>query len=118
VPSARCRGERGANPALAQQITEEKARVISGVRGPLSDVSKGLEGTRWQKIVPSKDGEQAYHFKDGKLNGTWRFETPDRTTIKIHWNERSSATYTLGRDGKTLLSHGKPEFELLSARTE
>lgn len=103
-----------ANPALAQQITEEKTRVLAGISGPLSDVSRGLEGTRWQKIVPSKEGEQAYHFRDGKVNGIWRYVTPDRATIIIHWNERSSAKYALGKDGKTLLSHGKPEFELLT----
>src|SRR5215207_5021755 len=38
------------NPKLAEQIAAEKVRVLSGVHGPLTDVTKGLDGTRWRKI--------------------------------------------------------------------
>ena len=111
---ATLQGKAAANPKLAEQIASEKIRVLSGITGPLTDVTKGLEGTRWRKITPG-DGQSEWSFSGGKVNRTWVYETTPPDQIRVIWNDRRSTTVTLGKDGKTLLQHGKPVWELLTA---
>ena len=66
------------------------------------------------RVFSPDGGQSEWHFSGGKLNKTWRYETEAPDTIRIFWNERSKATVTLGKDGKTLLERGKPVWELLT----
>ena len=101
------------NPKLAAQIAVEKEKVVSGAYGPITDLAVGLPNTRWKQVGQ----DTVLHFKDGKINGVWAYETPSRDKLVIHWNGNSSATLTLGRDGKSFVEGGKVGWELLSPET-
>lgn len=103
-----------ANPALATQITDEKQKMAAGIHGPLTDLTIGIDGTRWKEVGGKEVA--ALRFDHGKLNATWKYETPKPDAVHIIWNPNSSVTYTLGKDGKTLLENGKPKYELLTPR--
>lgn len=98
------------NPTLAAQIVGEKQKLVAGAYGPITDLAVGLPNTRWKKV----GGDEIWTFGNGNLNGTWRYETPSRDKVVIIWNEGSSATLTLGHDGKTFVEGGKPTWELLT----
>lgn len=99
----------GADAALAAQIEEQKKRVLSGNFGPMTDLQTQLAGTRWQSI----DNPEHFHFfsKEGRYSH-WKYTTPDPETLVVHWNENSSASWKLAKDGKTLLKGGQPDMRL------
>lgn len=94
------------DPALAEQIAREKSRVLSGFRGPITDLPTGLPGTRWRLFAG--DGYQALVFgKDGKVNGNWKYEVIDRDKVSVIWDKSSSMTLTLAKDGSSLSAGDK-----------
>lgn len=94
------------DPALADQIAKEKSRVLSGIRGPITDLPTGLPGTRWRLFAG--DGYQSLIFgKDGKVNGNWKYEVIDRDKVSVIWDKSSSMTLTLAKDGSTLTAGDK-----------
>jgi hypothetical protein len=98
----------GTDSALASQIAEQKKRVISGNFGPITDLQTQLAGTRWQAVWDPN------HFEFFGANGrysNWKYTTPDAETAVVHWDDHSSMTYKLGKDGKTLFKGGVPNLK-------
>lgn len=100
------------DPDLAKQLAEEKKRVISGNFGPISNLQTQLGGTRWQSVGNPKHFE--YFAPDGRFSH-WKYTTPDRETVVLHWNANSSISWKLAKDGKTLLKGGAPDLKLVPA---
>lgn len=94
------------DPALTEQIAKEKSRVLSGLRGPITDLQTGLPGTRWRLFAG--EGYQSLVFgKDGKVNGNWKYEFIGRDKVSVIWDKSSSMTLTLAKDGSTLSAGDK-----------
>ncbi|MCB1241187.1 MAG: hypothetical protein KDN04_00500 [Verrucomicrobiae bacterium] len=94
------------DPALAEQIAKEKARVLAGIRGPITDLQSGLPGTQWRLFAG--EGYQSLKFgKDGKVNGNWMYEITARDKVSVIWDKSSSMTLTLAKDGSTLSAGDK-----------
>lgn len=100
------------NATLSSQIDSEKKRLLSGIVGPVANLETDLEGTRWQHLENA--GDIRSFGTDKRVNQTWKYTIPEPTKVVIHWNENSSVTMELGRNGRTLLNGGKPEFVLIS----
>ena len=100
------------NPTLAAQISAEKQKVATGIHGPITDAAVGMANTRWKK-VGGNDNDVIF-FTTDMVNNTWHYETPEHDRIRILWNPSSSTTYTLGRDGKTLMDGSKPIWDLMT----
>lgn len=94
------------DPALAEQIGQEKARVLSGIRGPITDLQTGLPGTQWR--IFAGDGYQMLRFgEDGKVNGNWKYEVAARDKVKVIWDKTSSMILTLDKHGSALSAGDK-----------
>jgi hypothetical protein len=94
------------DPALAEQIAQEKARVLSGIRGPIADLQTGLPGTQWR--IFAGDGYQSLRFgEDGKVNGNWKYEVVARDKVKVIWDKTSAMILTLEKNGAALSAGDK-----------
>jgi hypothetical protein len=90
----------GLDPALLEQIDEQKKRVVSGNFGPITNLQTQIAGTRWQSV---KEPAKVELFEPGGKFVYWKYTTPDPETVVIHWSENSSVTLKLAKDGKTLM---------------
>ena len=91
---------------LAAQIAREKARVVSGIRGAITDLKSGLAGTKWRLF--QGDGFDELRFgEDGKVNGNWIYEIGGRDKVKVIWDKGSAMSLTLGKDGTSLAAGDK-----------
>lgn len=94
------------DPALAAEIAGEKARVLSGINGPISDLQTGLPGTQWRLFAG--EGFKSFRFgADGKVNDHWNYEVTSRDKVKVIWDKTSALTLTLGKDGASLSAGDK-----------
>ncbi len=100
------------NPKLAEQIEQEKKRIISGIGGPVLNLQTDLAGTRWKYR-----GKIVTFTTDGKWNGE-RYLTPAPDVLEIHWNGGGKATLTLAPEGNLILSDGKPDMFFYRGRSE
>ena len=86
---------------------------MTGVYGPIADLRTQIEGTNWITSSKWKPGGGTIHFKNGRYNEHWSYETPAANKVTVIWSGDSKVTWTLGKDGKTLLEDGKVRFELM-----
>ncbi len=100
----------GTDGALGEQIQSEKERVLSGITGPISDLRAQLKGTRWQSV---RLAGKIHHFRENGYMEHWRYTTPERDTVVIHWNANSRKVLKLAKDGKTLTAGGVPDMVLV-----
>ena len=94
------------DPALTEQITQEKTRILTGIRGPITDLQTGLPGTQWR--IFAGDGYQLLKFgEDGKVNGNWKYEVTGRDKVKVIWDKSSAMNLTLEKNGSSLSAGDK-----------
>ncbi len=101
--------------ALVAQIEAEKERVLSGISGPITDLRTQLKGTRWQSVA---EPDNVHLFKPDGYFIHWRYTTPERDELIIHWNENSRKHLKLAKDGRTLLSGGVPDMVLVPEQSD
>jgi hypothetical protein len=101
---AKLEKEHAAAPALREKIAAEKERVLAGTWGPIADLRVALDGTQWRD---TQHPDLIRTFRNGKMNGTWTIETPDRETVVIHWNADSRLIMKLQKDGRSLVGPGR-----------
>ena len=102
----------GTDQALAGQIAEQKNRVISGNFGPINNLQTQIGGTRWQSV---RDPNHFEFFAPNGRYSSWKYTTPDPETVVVHWDDHSSISWKLAKDGKTLLMGGVPDLKLVPA---
>lgn len=102
------------DPKLAEQIMEEKQRMLFAATGPIDNLQTGIEGTRWRS-TEKQDEPFIYAFgKDGKVNGKHKYETPKKDQVIVYWNNNGGQnTLTLARNGRVLLKNGKPDWVMV-----
>ena len=94
------------DPAVTEQIAQEKTRVLSGISGAITDLKSGLAGTKWRLF--EGDGYKELRFgEDGKVNGNWNYEVIARDKVKVIWDKSSAMTLTLGKNGASLSAGDK-----------
>jgi hypothetical protein len=94
------------NAILTEQIAREKARVVSGISGAITDLKSGLSGTKWRRF--EGEGFEVLSFgKDGKVNGNWNYEIIGRDKVKVVWDKSSAMELRLGKDGSSLVAGDK-----------
>jgi hypothetical protein len=102
------------DPKLAEQIMEEKQRMLFAATGPIDNVQTGIVGTRWRST--EKPDEPFYYTfgKDGMVNGKYKYETPKKDQVVIRWNNNNgSNTLNLARNGRVLMKNGKPDWVMV-----
>ncbi|MDB6076789.1 MAG: hypothetical protein JWO82_536, partial [Akkermansiaceae bacterium] len=77
------------DPKLAGPIAEERRRLQG--QGPVRDMQKDLPGTTWKSI----NRGDLLTFGEHLANKSIHFETPNATTLVIHWDGCYSDTLTL-----------------------
>lgn len=100
----------GKDLTLADQITNEKKRLLARPAGVILDARNGMDGTVWQHI--DKPGDKIT-FKDGMVNKSWSYSTPSANKITVHWTSTSSRDFELSKNGRILLINGKPNRVLV-----
>ena len=104
--SARSSSRPPRDPAVTEQIAQEKTRVLSGISGAITDLKSGLAGTKWRLF--EGDGYKELRFgEDGKVNGNWNYEVIARDKVKVIWDKSSAMTLTLGKNGASLSAGDK-----------
>ncbi len=102
------------DPKLAEQIMAEKQRILFAPTGPIDNLQTGLVGTRWRSANKPEDPTIYSFGKDGTVNGKFKYETPKKDQVTVHWNDNDGKnTFTLARNGMTLLKDGKPDWVMV-----
>lgn len=100
--------ENASDETWKTQIASEKARLLAGAWGPITDMRTGLAGSKW---LNNNDGKGSRSFltdgtvKEGDGNGGWKYETPDAQTVVIMWSDNNHMAMHLQKDGKTLTDY-------------
>jgi hypothetical protein len=101
------------DPKLAAQILDQKKALLTGRSGPVTDVAAAIKDSHWASVENEKD---IWHFDaDGKLNGKWPYKAT-KDNVAVWWTPSYSITYTVAKDGVTLMEGSKPKYRFVNPK--